>query len=89
MIYLDRQSKVQWRCHHPLHECRIIILRFHNFLISLIDIKMSPCKISWMNLPCLPFRQVVDELVDSLGLRKVLTLRLVNGTQIHPRRLSW
>lgn len=33
-----------------------------------------------MNLPSLPFRQVVDELVDSLGLRKVLTLRLVNGT---------
>lgn len=31
-----------------------------------------------MNLPCLPFRQVVDELVDSLGLHKVLTLRLVN-----------
>ena len=32
-----------------------------------------------MNLPWLPFRQIVDELVNSLGLRKVLTLRLVNG----------
>lgn len=33
-----------------------------------------------MDLSYLPFRQVVDELVDSLGLRKVLTLRRINGT---------
>lgn len=33
-----------------------------------------------MDLSCLPFRQVVDELVDSLGMRKVLTLRRINGT---------
>ena len=32
-----------------------------------------------MDLPCLPFRPIVDELVDSIGMRRVLTLRLVNG----------
>ena len=32
-----------------------------------------------MGLPWLPFRQIVDELIDSIGLRKALNLRLVNG----------
>ena len=33
-----------------------------------------------MDLTYVPFRQIVDELVNALGLRRVLTLRLVNST---------
>ena len=38
-----------------------------------------------MDLPYLPFRQIVDELIDSLGMRKSLTLRWING---RPRKLG-
>lgn len=46
---------------------------------------MSLRKEHLVELPSLPFRQIVDELVDALGLRKVVMLRLVSGTQTQPR----
>lgn len=40
---------------------------------------MSSCNTSLTALPWLPRRQIIDELVNHLGLRKVLTLRAVCG----------
>ena len=31
-----------------------------------------------MDIPDLPFRQIIDEVVDSLGLRKVLPLKFLH-----------
>ena len=53
---------------------------FYSSELFPICFTMHSSETQLMDLPCLPFRQVVDELVNSLGLRKILTLRLVNGT---------
>ena len=51
---------------------------FRGLLVILIRFNMSSCKILLMNIPYLPFRQIIDEVVDSLGLRKVLPFRFLH-----------